>query len=262
MLRTTPFSIESEGNTLRGKILRPSEAVGPMRTVIICHGFESSMHVTEKYAPIFTEVGYLAVVFDFTRSGSGISDGDSTKMSVLTEKQDLLNVVDYISALPEVDSSRITLSGCSQGGLVAALAAGERPKQFEQMVLFYPGFSIPNSARHGYTPTVKVDPYHLPETFWARKVKLGRVYMTDAMKLDPWREIRPFTRPVIIVHGLEDEAVDIRYSQLAAKQYKNCKLLSVHGDHGLYRAGFKEAKFKVQRELRRMEVERMLPYFR
>ncbi len=258
MLQKTLFTITSEGDRLNGYILRPSEAVGPQRTVIICHGFESSMRVTRKYAPIFTEEGYTAVIFDFTRSGSGTSGGDSTKMSVLTQKQDLLNVMDYLKTLPQIDSRHITLSGCSQGGFVAALAAGERPDDVEHMVLFYPGFSIPHFARNGYLPDFKVDPYNIPDTFWARKVKLGRKYLTDAMTLDPWREIKPYENPVIIVHGIEDEAVDVRYSEWAKSQYKDCRLFEVHGDHGLFKQGFREAKTLVQRELRRWDVEQEL----
>lgn len=255
MLQKTSFTISSEGNALRGQILRPGEVVGPNRTVIICHGFESSMHVTRKYAPIFTELGYTVIIFDFTRSGTGISDGDSTTMSVLTEERDLFNVMDYARSLRSVDSRHITLSGCSQGGFVAALAAGAKPELVEHLVLFYPGFNIPHMARHGYLPDFKVDPYNIPDTFKARKVTLGRVYLTDAMQLDPWREIRPFQKPVIIVHGKEDEAVDVRYSELAAKEYKDCTLIEVHGDHGLFKYGFRPAKAATQRELRRWDAE-------
>ena len=258
MIRKLQFSIPSQGNLLRGAVLRPAEAVGPNRTVIICHGFESNMRVTRKYAPIFNEVGYTVVIFDFTRSGSGTSTGDSTTMSVITEKQDLLNLMDYVKGLNCVDENHITLSGCSQGGLVAALAAGERPNEVDNLVLFYPGFSLPHYCRHGYLPDVKVDPYNIPETFWARKVKLGRVFLPAAMSLDPWKEIRPFEKPVLIIHGIEDEAVDIRYSELAEREYKNCKLIRVHGDHGLFRFGFSEAKRATQRELRRWDVEKIL----
>lgn len=255
MLEKTPFTIQSEGNDLQGIILRPGEAVGPNRAVIICHGFDSSMRVTRKYAPIFTELGYTVVIFDFTRAGSGTSGGDSRTMSVLTEKQDLLNVLDYVRTIRSIDSRHITLSGCSQGGFVAALAAGAEPDLVEHLVLFYPGFNIPHLARFGYLPDAKVDPYNIPDTFRARKITLGRVYMTDAMELDPWKQIRPFQKPVIIVHGKEDEAVDVRYSELAAKEYQDCTLIEVHGDHGLFKYGFRPAKAATQRELRRWDVE-------
>ena len=72
------------------------------------------------------------------------------------------------------------------------------------------------------------------------------------------KEIRPFEKPVLIIHGIEDEAVDIRYSELAEREYKNCKLIRVHGDHGLFRFGFSEAKRATQRELRRWDVEKIL----
>ena len=68
-------------------------------------------------------------------SGSGKSTGSSLGMSVLTEKADLLNVLDYVKGLDYVDPTRITLAGCSQGGLVSALAAAEREAEVERLVL-------------------------------------------------------------------------------------------------------------------------------
>ncbi len=56
----------------------------------------------------------------------GKISGSSLGMGVLAEKTDLLNVLDYIKTLDFVDPIRITLTGCSQGGFVSALAAAER----------------------------------------------------------------------------------------------------------------------------------------
>lgn len=105
--------------------------------------------IPKKYARVFVEEGYAAVCFDFCMSGSGKSSGSSLGMSVLTEKADLLNVLDYIKTLDFVDASCITLVGCSQGGLVSALAAAERGNEVEQLILYYPALCIPDDARRG-----------------------------------------------------------------------------------------------------------------
>ncbi len=110
------FELESRGCRLRGFLLKPERA-GPMPAVIVSHGFGSCTRDTKKYAMVFVEAGYAAVCFDFCMSGSGRSSGSSLGMSVLTEKADLLNVLDYVKTLDFVDPNRITLAGCSRAAL-------------------------------------------------------------------------------------------------------------------------------------------------
>ncbi|MBQ9065936.1 MAG: alpha/beta fold hydrolase [Clostridia bacterium] len=250
---TRPLTFECRGNRLRGCVFAPADAPVPNRTVILSHGFASDMRTTRKYTPIFTELGWTTVIFDFPGSGCGTSAGDSTKMSCVTEKEDLLQLLEYLRDQPWVDPDRILLSGCSMGGFVSALAAGEQPEAVAGLVLFYPGFSIPHSARMGYLPDCKVDPERIPDTFPCGNLTLGRVFMEDAMQLDPWREIRRYQGPVFLIHGVEDLAVDVEFSRIAAEEYEDAVLVEIHGDHGFFRSGFPEAKAATQEWLRRWE---------
>lgn len=236
-----PFEIDSQGCKLRGFILRPRRA-GRLPAVIVSHGFASCTRDTKKYARVFADEGFAAVCFDFCMSGSGKSTGSSLGMSVLTEKVDLLNVLDYVKGLDYVDPARITLAGCSQGGLVAALAAAERESEVERLVLYYPALCIPDDARRGHMINAKFDPDHVPERFRALFVRLGAKYALDARGLDPFREICGFSKPVLIVHGTKDKLVDIRYSRRAAQIYPNCRLMEVKGDHGFIFNGFSQGK--------------------
>ena len=240
-IKKTRFEIDSQGYKLRGFILRPQLA-GKPPAVIVSHGFASCTRDTKKYAMVFVEEGYAAVCFDFCMSGSGKSTGSSLGMSVLTEKADLLNVLDYVRELDFVDSNRITLAGCSQGGFVSALAAAERESEIERLILYYPALCIPDDARRGQMITAKFDPNHVPEQFRALFVKLGAKYALDAQGLDPFREICGFQKPVLIVHGTEDKLVDISYSRRAAQGYSNCQLVEVNGDHGFVLSGFAESR--------------------
>ena len=240
-IKKTRFELDSQGCQLRGFILRPPQA-GRLPTVIVSHGFASCTRDTKKYAMVFVEEGYAAVCFDFCMSGSGKSTGSSLGMSVLTEKADLLNVLDYVRELDFVDSNRITLAGCSQGGFVSALAAAERESEIERLILYYPALCIPDDARRGQMITAKFDPNHVPEQFRALFVKLGAKYALDAQGLDPFREICGFQKPVLIVHGTEDKLVDISYSRRAAQGYSNCQLVEVNGDHGFVLSGFAESR--------------------
>ena len=240
-IKKTRFELDSQGCKLRGFILRPPQA-GRLPTVIVSHGFASCTRDTKKYAMVFVEEGYAAVCFDFCMSGSGKSSGSSLGMSVLTEKTDLLNVLDYVRELDFVDSNRITLAGCSQGGFVSALAAVDRESEIAQLILYYPALCIPDDARRGQMINAKFDPAHVPEQFRALFVRLGAKYALDAQGLDPYREICGFSKPVLIVHGTEDKLVDISYSRRAAQGYPNCRLVEVKGDHGFILSGFDESK--------------------
>ncbi len=240
-IQKSQFELESQGRRLRGFLLKP-EGAGPMPAVVVSHGFGSCARDTKKYAQVFVEEGYAAVCFDFCMSGSGRSSGSSLGMSVLTEKVDLLNVLDYVKSLDFVDPARITLAGCSQGGLVSALAAAEREADVERLVLYYPALCIPDDARRGRMINAKFDPDHVPDRFRALFVKLSSKYALDVMDMDPFQEIRRFQKPVLIVHGTKDRLVDIRYSRRACECYPNCRLVEVNGGHGFIFGGFAQSR--------------------
>ena len=240
-IKKTDFEIDSQGCKLRGFILRP-EKTGRLPTVIVNHGFGSCTRDTKKYARVFVDEGYAAVCFDFCMSGSGKSSGSSLGMSVLTEKTDLLNVLDYVKTLDFVDPDRITLVGCSQGGFVSALVAVERENEVERLVMYYPALCIPDDARRGQMITDKFDPDHVPERFRALFVKLSSKYVLDVKDMDPFREICGFQKPVLIVHGTKDKLVDIGYSRRACEGYQNCQIVEVNGDHGFIFSGFAQSK--------------------
>ena len=72
-------------------------------------------------------------------------------MSVLTEKSDLLAVMDGIEALDYVDTDNLFLFGQSQGGFVSTLAGVDRLDEVKAMVLLYPAYSLQDGCweRHG-----------------------------------------------------------------------------------------------------------------
>lgn len=230
------FSIKSQGNKLRGFIMKP-EGKAPYKTVILSHGFGANMALSYSYAKVFVKKGYCVFMYDFPGAGNGISSGDTTKMSILTEKQDLLNLVDYVLAQDFVDKDHLILSGYSQGGMVSALAAPEIEEKVERLILYYPALCIPDDARRGVMITAHIDPENIPEKYYAVNVKLGRPYAEDAQKLDPYKEICQFQKPVWIIHGIEDSLVKIDYSRKAADLYPDATLVEIHGGHGLFLRG-------------------------
>ena len=248
MASNKEFEIESQGNRLFGRLFFPDsfDEGRSYPAVIISHGFGSCMEDVVENVWAFIELGYIAAVFDFCMSGDRCrSTGDSTRMTLLTQKQDLFNVMDYLRTLGFIDS--ITLTGCSQGGLVSALAAAEREKEVERLVLYFPALCIPDHLRSGRVHTVTFDKEHLPETVMTQCMELGQDFLRVGMALDPYEQICRYKNPVFIVHGLEDGLVPIEYSRRAAKLYPDCTLAEIHGGHGFSPSELEEAQ-KALRE--------------
>lgn len=193
--------------------------------IIISHEFGLNMLTTARYAKKLAPLGYHVFIYDFSGSGSGSSTGrKSTQMSVLTEKEDLLAVINYVKRQRFVDTENIILGGCSQGGLVTALAAAELTNEIKKVFLLYPALSIPDDARKGTILGRKIDVKKIPQTFWATYVKLGKKYVLDAQALDPWQDISNYKGPVLICHGMKDRIVNYRYAEKAMQVYDQGEL--------------------------------------
>lgn len=220
-IKKSHFECKREGLTLRGTEYRPEGEKFPV--AIVCHGFMANKMTVKHYAQHLAEKGYVAYCFDF--SGGcvmmGKSDGKTTDMSVLTEVQDLLAVINYVKSLPYADSTNILLMGCSQGGFVSALTAAKLGAEISKLVLFYPALCIPDDARSGKMMWAKFDPQNIPEIVNCGPMKLGRCYMADVINMNPFEEIKGYEGDVLIVHGTADKIVNLRYAEQAVEAYKS-----------------------------------------
>ena len=121
--------------------------------------------------------------------------------------------------------------GESQGGMVAALLAASRPEEIQGLALLYPAFVIPDDARKRYTSEEDV-----PESSHIFGVPVGRIYYTDVLDMDVYREISGFDKNVLIIHGSMDGTVPIAYSERAVDEvYSSAELVVLDGaGHGFY----------------------------
>lgn len=82
--------------------------------ILFVHGFSLTKDWDSSNCSVFSKSGYVTACYSVR--GHGNSDGGSTIMSV-KERSDLAGMLNFLKALPGVDSSKIGLSGGSQGGL-------------------------------------------------------------------------------------------------------------------------------------------------
>jgi len=236
--------IPADTRTIYSRVWSPVTAE-KRPAIIFSHGYNGchSDFVTE--CEFFAGQGFVCCSIDFcggsTRSRS---TGKSTDMTLFTERDDLLAVYDHIAALNEVDEHAVFLLGGSQGGLVTAMAAEERPAR--GMILYFPAFSIPDNWRGRFGPVEAI-----PETheFWG--LTLGRGFFASMHDFSPFDCVGGYSGPVLILQGDQDGIIPVSVAQRAAGKYGNAELVILPGEgHGFSHDGLKTAMTHTLRILK------------
>lgn len=240
---TREMHIAANGRTVFGRIWAPvTEEKRP--AIIFSHGYNGCHSDFAAECEFFAGQGFLCCSIDFcggsTRSRSS---GKSTDMTLFTERDDLLAVYDHIAALAEADESAVFLLGGSQGGLVTAMAAEERPAR--GMILYFPAFSIPDNWRGRFGPVEAI-----PETheFWG--LTLGRGFFASMHDFSPFDCIGGYAGPVLILQGDQDGIIPVSVAQRAADRYANAELVILPGEgHGFTPDGLRSVMARTLRML-------------
>lgn len=209
--------------TIEADVFRPDAAKFPI--VIFSHGYNGYKDDFKDTAKYLAEHGVGAITFTFC--GSGLRDKSgfaTTDMTLFTEKEDLLAVINYAESLKGFNGNLYLLGG-SQGGMVSAMAAEECTSELKGMVLLFPGFCIPDDWNARYPSDSSV-----PETIPWWNVNLGRKFVLSLRDLDIYSDMASFTKPVLLMHGTKDNIVPLSYSERAAEVYPNAKLITYAGE--------------------------------
>jgi len=203
--------------------------------VCICHGIPNDVPaaITEikdrGYAGLAENIcreGFTVLIFNFR--GTGGSQGN---FDILGWTHDLRAAVDYLWGLPEVSGSRLSLLGFSGGAAIAvyqaaqdkrvsSLAACACPAEFDSLV-----------TESGQSPSI-IDHF--------RRIGIIRDKgFPPSTKdwLDSFRRVRPIDyvaqispRPLLLVHGSQDEVVPVSHShKLYAQAGEPKQLVIIEG---------------------------------
>lgn len=220
--------------------------------VIFCHELYRTHVSGIPYAEELASHGVAVYVFDF-RNGSkdSRSGNDLTKNSVMTEAEDLLEILDDAKTWDFVDPSRIAVIGASQGAFASAVAATRKPQDIAGLVLMYGAFVILDDA-HSTFPNKESVPELFDYNGWSI---MGARYFTDVWDYDLDRELGVYNRKVLILHGDSDPLVDPRYSIRVAKAYDDSEFHIIKtGRHGFKKGAFTEAMQFIWKYLREMGI--------
>ena len=219
----------SDGNKLYGEAFIPV-APGKHPAVILSHGYGGTHHGFYAMVDKLAKAGYVCYTYDFAGgSPRSQSEGRTEDMSILTESQNLQDVLDMVRSWDFVDKKNIFLLGESQGGCVSAITAPAVKRKINAVLLTYPALCI---ADDGYAlyPTLS----DVPETMSFMGMNIGKSYYELFYKgYDIYEEIAKYQGDVLIIHGTEDSLVKPEYSAKASNLYKNCELHLIYGaGHG------------------------------
>ena len=106
--------------------------------MIFAHGFGSNYRDLEHHGAGFAESGINCIFFDFCGGGlKSLSDGKMTQMTVLTEAEDLTEVISQVQQMENVDSDQLFIQGESQGGFVGAYVSAQIPEKIKGLIFVY-----------------------------------------------------------------------------------------------------------------------------
>lgn len=242
-------------DTLSGTLTRPEEITEHVPLVILLHGLSSDSRWCVDVAWYLAAAGIASVRFDF--AGSGLSTGRQEDMTISSEVQNTVDILRYVKSLDFVDTDNIFLLGKSMGGVNAVLANQRFSGEVKALCLWYPGFAIKETVRHGFLLGTFFDPFDLPETVNAVFYNYGRGFLEEAAQLDYASACRATDIPVLIVHGDRDFIAPIVFSFQMEDVFPDCRLKLIPGGyHGFWGVQEMEALGETLRFLQEQISER------
>ena len=201
--------------------------------IIFIHGLNSDMNgekalTVEKYA---RKHKLNFVRFDFR--GHGNSDGKFEDFTISDWKKDLVNVIDNLTRGPQI------LIGSSLGGWLMMLAARVRPSRVKGMIglavapdfgdNLYNNLTIKNKREIKNKGIIKYSSFGF--SYFIRKK-----FFIDARKNKVLNKPYRYNKPLILIHGLNDNVVSSKVPKKILKKVTSKKIqiiLLKNSDHRL-----------------------------
>ena len=225
------FYIEDDGIKLHAKLDMPAGCAEGEKCplTIVIHGLTG--HMEERHLIAVSEtINSLGIAtLRAEMYGHGKSGGEFENHNLFRWLNNAMAVTAYAKSLDFVTDMYIC--GHSQGGVTAVMLAGMMPDVFKAAIPLSPAVMITEGARKGVALRGSFDPDHVPDEMRVndeKKVKGG--YIRAAQMLDVDWAISHYKKPVLIVHGDEDEAIPVEYSRKAAAKYADARLVVIPGD--------------------------------
>ncbi len=224
-----PVALEVDGLNIVGQLYLPPGDM-PYSTVCVCHGIPAKVpDPSDRGYPLLAEQicqhGFAVLIFNFR--GTGNSGGN---LDILGWTRDLKAVIDYLSALPEVDKSCLSLLGFSGGAAVSVYVASQDNRVSSVVACACPA---------EFTFFTKVEePQSIIDHFRSIGVIRDDDFPPSVQEwLGGFKVVSPINyvagippRPLLLVHGNKDETVEVSHAhELYARASEPKQLVIVEG---------------------------------
>lgn len=232
------FTIEGSKGKLSAILRLPDDVRDGAKypIAILCHGFGANKcehwGMFKDFGDALARRGVASVRFDF--NGHGESEGAMRDMTVLNEIEDAKKVVAWAASRPWCNG-KVSIVGHSQGGVIAAMTAGELgEKKISRVVLLAAACVLKDDAIAGFTLGSRYDPKNPPEFVKIGASEIGREFIKTAQKLPIFETAKKYKGPVCIIHGTADPIARPAHAEQLHKGYAYSELhMMKDGDHGL-----------------------------
>ena len=136
-------------------------------------------------------------------------------------------MLDYAKTISDV--KRVMLLGFSMGGAVAAMVAAKRYQEIDKMVLWSPAGNILEKIKKAFESGIKLENGNvMMGTF-----ELSKAMVESVNRYDVYQGIENFKKPVLIIHGRKDLAVNYLISAIYSVRFFNSHLFYLNeAGHG------------------------------
>ena len=225
------FYIDNDGIQLHAKLDMPKEAE-KCPLMILFHGLTGHMEEEHIVAAMHTAIEADYAVLRVELYGHGQSGGKFEDHTLFKWITNGLAVIDYAKTLDFVTD--LFVCGHSQGGLLTMLLAGMKPQDIKAIIPMSPAIVITDGARKGSMLGMEFDPDNIPEMFDPKDKHLNGNYFRVAQMIHEDDAIRRYHKPVLLIHGDDDQAVPVHYSMDAADKYDHARLVIIPDDDHNY----------------------------
>lgn len=205
--------LRADGISLVGQLFLP-EGSGPFSAVCLCHGFPSGSPPDPAdggypvLAERFCKAGYAVLIFNFR--GTGDSGGN---LDIQGWARDLETAIDYLWSLESIDKSSLALVGYSAGAATSVYVAAR-----DERVSSVAACACPADFSLFYE---RNDPQGIVDFYRGIGAIRDEGFPASAQGwIDSFAPVTPeehagaiSPRPLLIVHGTEDETVPLEHAR-------------------------------------------------
>lgn len=225
-------TLEVNSQKLRGTVHLPP-GKGPFPAVALFHGFTGQRmephFIFVKLSRLLARNNIIAARFDFR--GSGESEGEFEKMTVFTEVEDGMRIMDFLAEHPLVNRKHLGIVGLSLGGCIARLVATERD-DIRCLVLWSAVADLEkimkqNQEEHNEELTQKgyVD---------LGGNKVGKEFWAALPQVKKLETLSRYQGKTLIIHGTGDDVVPLEQAYRFKKVLPSSRLKKIEGANHTY----------------------------